>query len=456
MKRERLAADTTADTERLSEEIVRGLSAPAGGNRVYYFAGHRLQGLVAPRGFGVRVTAGGAKAFVLNYRAAGQERRYTIGLHPDWSVVRALKAARDLRQEIDAGRDPQAAKAEARSPTPVPGGKTVADVLDDHVRRYARNKDRPLRSADEIARTFERLVKPAIGAWGIYELRRSHVVEMLDKIEDENGPVMADRTLAYVRKAFTWFAARDDAFTPPIVRGMSRTKPKERARRRILADDEIRDLWAALDALETPSCYPAYVRTLLLSAQRRSDVGAMTWAEIDGETWTISAERYKTRLDHAVPLTKAVRDLIGRKPAPRRGPHGRSIEPGPFVFSTAFGHKAFSGYSSAKRRLDKKLAELRAKAGREPMANWTLHDLRRSARSLMSRAGVPSDNAERVLGHVIPGVRGVYDRHAYLDEKRDALDRLAALVATILNPPDGNVRRLDEKRLKRTAKAGAA
>ena len=83
--------------------------------------------------------------------------------------------------------------------------------------------------------------------------------------------------------------------------------------------------------------------------------------------------------------------------------------------------------------------ELRAANARKPMPPWVLHDLRRTARSLMSRAGVGPDIAERVLGHVIPGVRGVYDRHEYLDEKRDALERLARLVARILNPQIGNV-----------------
>ena len=118
--------------------------------------------------------------------------------------------------------------------------------MDDFLKRYVRG-DAKLRSADEIERTFDVYVRPAIGARPLYELRRSEVAEMLDKIADDHGPVMADRTLAHVRKAFRWRAARDDDFTPPIVPGMTRTKPSERARDRILSDDEIRDLWAALE-----------------------------------------------------------------------------------------------------------------------------------------------------------------------------------------------------------------
>ena len=93
-----------------------------------------------------------------------------------------------------------------------------------------------------------------------------------------------------------------------------------------------------------------------------------------------------------------------------------------------------SGFSKAKAALDAKLAQLRKRDGRKPMAPWVLHDLRRTARSLMSRAGVPSDHAERVLGHVIPGVRGTYDRHEYRAEKLDALQKLGALVERILRP----------------------
>jgi integrase len=433
--------------DKLSEETVKALAAPETGNRVTYFAGHKLQGLKAPPGFGVRVTAGGAKAFVLNYRIGGRERRYTIGAFPTWPVIRALKVARELRQQIDDGHDPQEAKEAARAPEIA--GKTVTNVLDEFTARYLKRKEKPLRTAGQIERVFERLVKPAIGDTGIYDLRRSHVVEMLDGIEDENGPVMADRTLAYCRKAFNWHAARDDQFSIPIVRGMARTQPKDRARRRILADDEIRDLWGALDLIERPACYPRYIRALLLTAQRRDEVAKMSWPEIDEDIWIIPAERYKTGIECAVPLSAMARQIIGSKAAPREDKAGRMIEPGPFVFSTTEGREAFCGYSKSKRDLDAKLTEFRARDGRDPMPHWTLHDLRRTARSLMSRAGVPSDIAERVLGHVIPGVRAVYDRHSFSAEKRDALDRLAAMVRTILEPPAANVANLGDHRRAR-------
>jgi len=428
----------------ISEKIVGSLPTPAKGNRLHYFSGASLQGKKAPGGFAVRVTAAGTKSFVLFYRVNGKPYRPTLGR---WdanagggtlTVRDAIIAADKLAKAIKNGKqeDPRPERTRRKEDGDRVDGETVSGLLDKFVERYAR-KEAKLRTADEIAKTFDRLVKPAIGKKGIYELRRSHVVEMLDAIEDENGPVMADRVLALVRKAFNWHATRDDDFQPPIVKGMARTKPKERAARRTLADDEIRDLWAALDVVQdVPACYPRFVKMLLLTATRRNEAADMHTSEIDGKVWLIPGARYKTKLDHVVPLTEAARALIGEKPARAKNAW--------FVFSTSKsgadremeldGAVAFSGFSKAKTELDKTIAAIRAKDSREPMPPFCLHDLRRTARSLMSRAKVPTDHAERALGHVMGGVRETYDRYEYLDEKRAAFEALAALVSRILNP----------------------
>jgi hypothetical protein len=161
---------------RLSEDTIRGLPVPSTGNRITYFAGAKIQGAKAPRGFGVRVTAAGTRAFVLNYRLRGREYRYTIGACSDWSVLKAVRAARDLRQRVDRGENPLDDR------TPSPTTKKVADVLDDFVARHVRNRSQPLRSADEYESSFKRLVKPSIGKLGIYQVRRSHVVKNLDTV----------------------------------------------------------------------------------------------------------------------------------------------------------------------------------------------------------------------------------------------------------------------------------
>ena len=422
---------------KLGEETVKRLPVPDRGNRVTYFAGATIQGAKAPRGFGVRVTAAGARAFVMNYRLRGREHRYTIGAWPDWSALKAVRQARDLRQRIDRGENPIADRA------PSPATASIASILDEFVARYVRNPKQPLRerTADEYESAFNRLVKPRIGRLGIYEVRRSHIIKMLDEIEDVNGPVAADRTLAYLRKAFNWYATRDDQFNVPVVRGMARIKPKERARTRVLSDDEIRAIWPELTKTGT---FGALVKTLLLTAQRRDEVAHMSRKEIGSDgIWTIPAERYKTKCANFVPLSKAALAVIAAQP---------TIDKSDYVFSSR-AKTPFSGFSKSKAALDKAVLasmQKRAKKGAkvEPIPNWTLHDLRRTAKTLMARAGVRPDISERVLGHVIAGVEGTYDRHSYENEKRDALEKLAEMVERILNPLPSNVQSLDERRAR--------
>ena len=420
---------------KLSEETVKRLPVPNKGNRVTYFAGATIQGAKAPRGFGVRVTAAGARAFVLNYRLRGREHRFTIGAWPDWSALKAVREARNLRQRVDRGENP----IEDRAPSPTT--VTVASILDDFVARHVRNKNQPLRSAGEYESAFNRLVKPRIGNLGIYEVRRSHVIKMLDEIEDANGPVMADRTLAYVRKAFNWYATRDDQFNVPIVRGMARVKPKERARTRILSDDEIRILWPVLGEAGT---FGALAKTLLLTAQRRDEVAHMEHNEIGREgIWAIPAERYKTKRPNFVPLSKAALAVIAAQP---------KHEDCDYVFPSR-AKTPYSGFGKSKAKLDKAVFAIMKKQAKkgakvEPMPNWTLHDLRRTAKTLMVRAGVRSDISERVLGHVIAGVEGTYDRHSYADEKREALEKLATMIERILSPLPSNVQPLSERRAR--------
>jgi integrase len=420
--------------QQLNEETVKRLAAPETGNRIVYFAGARLQGAQAPRGFGVRVTAAGAKSFIINYRIRHREYRYTIGSFPDWSVLKAVRVARDLRQRIDRGENPLDDRA------PPPATKTVATILNEFMARYV-EKEAKLRSAELIRRAFDALVKPAIGKIGIYELRRSDVARMLDKIADERGLVMADQTLAYLRKAFNWYAGKDDEFRSPIVRGMSRTKPRERARTRVLSDDEIRTLWPILDEAGT---FGALVKALLLTAQRRDEASSMSRGEIGKDrVWTIPAERYKTKKPNFVPLSQAALAIIDAQP---------KAEGCDYVFPSSAG-TPFSAFGKSKAALDKAVLDaMRRHAPKgakvAPMPNWTLHDLRRTGKTLMARAGVRPDVSERVLGHVIRGVEGTYDRHSYADEKRDALEKLSALIEGILNRAPSNVATLAEHRAR--------
>ena len=380
-------------------------------------------------GFIARKLPSGKVSYGYRYRGKNRKQWWlSLGVHGQSGVTAdtARAQAKVLQGKVAAGKDPGADKQVDREKAvraKQAGKNTVNAVLDLFI---ARHVEKNLRSANTVKRSLEVYVRPRIGSLSIYDVKRRDIVSMLDAIEDDDKAVTADRVLAYVRKAFNWYATRDDEFLPPIVRGMARTKPADHARTRALADDEIRSLWKALESPDSPEPFRNIVRVLLLTAQRRDEIGLMRAEEIDGDTLVIPAERYKTGTPNAVPLTKEARQWIG----------GRKVG---FMFSTTDGKKAFSGWSKAKRQLDAAIADQRKADGLKPMPEWRLHDLRRTARSLMSRAGVTSDIAEMVLGHKLTGVRGVYDRHTYAAEKRDALEKLASLIALILNPPKGNV-----------------
>jgi integrase len=262
----------------------------------------------------------------------------------------------------------------------------------------------------EWGRILERLVFPKLGATPVMAVKRTDVVRLLDHIEDTSGDRMAHTTLGVVRRVFNWHAARSDEFRSPIVRGMGRVNVKDRARSRTLNDDELRAVWKTAAAGEGP--FPALVRFLLLTGARRQEAVAMTWAEVDDAgNWLLPTARNKAKFDLLRPLSKAAHAIVSEQP--------RISD---FVFTT--GRRPLGGISKHK-------AEFDAACG---VTDWCLHDLRRTARSLMSRASVPTDHAERALGHVIPGIRGTYDRHEYYDEKKRAFEALAAQIERIVDP----------------------
>jgi len=225
-----------------------------------------------------------------------------------------------------------------------------------------------------------------------------------------------------------WWATRDETYASPIVRGMARTRPGERARDRILSDHEVAALWRATATLDT---FGSLVRMLLLTAQRRSEVAHMRRSEIRDGVWTVPAERYKTNRATAVPLPRLALEIVQAQP----------IVAGSDLVFTQDGRRPFGNFSVAKRKLDRAMVDELSRRSidshpREQAAalpQWQLHDLRRTARSLMSRGGVRPDIAERVLGHAISGVAGVDDRHSYEHEKATALKVLELQISKIVD-----------------------
>jgi integrase len=352
-------------------------------------------------GFGLMVTQAGSRSFVYQYRSGNQSRRmtfpFTLGLD------KARREARKAIGGVAGGGDPLQERRKAEA--------SAENTLQSICKEYIRREGKRLRSRAAIESALERLVYPKLGVRQIDAIKRSEIVRLLDKIEDEQGPVMSDRVLSYIRVIMNWHAARTDEFRSPIVRGMARTKPKERERERILDDDELRAVWRAAESFPGPFGY--FVRYILLTATRRTEAARTADDELSNGDWVIPAARYKTKVDHIIPLSQAAQDLLSSIPR---------VADVKWVFTS--GKKPIRGFSKAKFDFDEACG----------VTGWTLHDLRRTSRSLMSRAGVPSDHAERCLGHVIGGVRGTYDRHAYHAEKKQAFEVLSSQIDRIINP----------------------
>jgi integrase len=363
------------------------------------------------RGLYVVVQPSGTKSFAVRYRYGGVPKKLT--LQPGISLAAARKAAADALFEVQQGRDPAEIKKAAQAKAVAARADTLRAVAEEYLNR---ERDK-LRTIDQRRATFERLIFPKLGARPIAEIKRSEIVRLLDQVEDERGGRMADEVLATLRKLMGWHAARDDEFKSPIVRGMARTKPKERARKRILSDDEIRLVWTAAAAMSGP--FGAFIQFTLLTATRRNEAADISRSELVGDDWLIPAARYKGKHDHLIPVSAAAQAVLARLP---------KIAGCEYIFSTD-GKRSIGGFSKFKAAFDKVCG----------VTDWRLHDLRRSARSLMSRAGVPTDHAERALGHVIGGVRETYDRYEYRDEKKQAFEALAAQLVRIVDPVDNVV-----------------
>jgi integrase len=362
------------------------------------------------RGLYVRVQPSGAKSFVTVARDPyGKQVWTTIGAADVLGVDEARDLAREAIKRVRQGLP-------AIEPPPARPDSFKA-VAENWLKRHVAAKR--FRSEYEIRRVLERYVYPHWGNRDFISIKRSDISTLLDHVEDNHGAQQADKVLSVARGIANWFAGRDDDYVSPFVRGMRRHSG---ARTRVLEDDELPVIWKTA---EGNGQFGAIVRLLLLTGQRREKVNSMKWADLADGVWTIATvEREK---NNAGSLALPAQALAIIQAQPRVGEN-------PYVFAGR-GNGAYD-ISQSKAPFDRKLPK---------MPHWTLHDLRRTSRSLMSRAGVRPDIAERVMGHAIAGIEGVYDRHSYREEKADALRRLAMLVDGIVNPRD-NVQKL--KRIK--------
>jgi len=361
------------------------------------------------------VSYGGTKSWrALTYRD-GKPHYWKLGTYPQVTVKQARKRARDYFE------NPQKVENAAEV-------GTFRQVAEDWFKRYVEERD--LRSAPEIRRQLQKYLYPKWEDKKFLDIRRKTVNEMLDDIKDRHSAAMADYVLATIRGVMTWYQSRDENYSSPIVKGMRKGKPKARAR--ILNVNEIRRLWQAVGETGT---FGALLKMLLLTAQRREKVTTMRWDDVIDGVWTIRAEEREKGAPGELKLPQLALEVIAAQPRITGNPYifagslrGRRPKKGTPKQDLPTGPAAFNSFGQRKAELDGKL----------DLPHWTLHDLRRTARSLLAEAGVADNVAERVLGHALPGVHGTYNRYDYAEEKADALQRLAAKIETIINPPSGD------------------
>lgn len=384
-----------------------------------------------------RLTENGARSLCIRTRIGRGAGKPVVRLtYPGTAVIENLHDARVwANMTVTAcmkGQDPRQTAERAAREAEKNERLKIETVVENYIDRRVR-REKGNRTADTIERTFEIYVLPRWRGRLISEITREDVNQLLDEVFDRKvfldgraygGERRANAVLAELRTLFKWYSLRDDKFVSPIVSGMARQTDKGKPRDRILTDEEIRNLWKATAGAGT---YNSLVRLLLLTAQRRDEVAGMGRSEIDEGVWTLPAERAKNKRPNPVPLSPAALEIVKAQPL-HMVTVGHQMKNSDLIFTTN-GRTPFSGFTKAKATLDKAMG----------VSNWRLHDLRRTAKSLMARAKIRPDISERVLGHVIPGVEGVYDRYDYVEEKRAALEALAALVERIVNPPEANV-----------------
>ena len=374
------------------------------------------------RGLFVRITPAGGRSWLAMTRGPdGKQVWATIGDAMTMEVSDAREKAREAIQRVKEGN--------TAKPTPEAPPETFETVAERFIKRWVKQGGKKqdgvsLRSADEIERQFKAYLYPQWGEKPFASIRRGVVTELVDQLVENNGAVQADRVLATLSKLFNWYRQYDENYVNPIIPEMRRSgSMKDRARERTLNDDEIRTLWADWT---TAGTFGAFCQIALLTGQRRAKVQTMRWEDVSEDgVWTIPAEAREKVNAGTLKLPAAAFAIIKAQP---------KVKDHPFVFAGR-GKKPIGSFSQQKR----------AMAERVSVEAWTVHDLRRTARSLMSRAGVRPDHAERTLGHVIAGVGGTYDRHGYVTEKAEALAKLAGLIELILNPPKGNVVSMPER-----------
>jgi len=391
---------------RLTKSAIDALPTPKS-DLVYWDAG-------CP-GFGVKVTPKGRKVFIVLYRTGGagsKLRKYTIGPYGHVTLHQARVTAQKVFAARLEGRDPAAEKRAARR-------RIVADRVEDLLETFIAQRLTQNRSGGEIARLLRREVGKTWAGRSIHEITKRDVVGLVTAIEQRGAPVAANKALKVTKTFLRWCVGRAVLDQSPA-EGVP-LPSKEVARDRVLDDDELAHVILAAREIGEP--YGGIVELLALTGQRREEVARLQWEELDlaRRVWTLPKSRTKNAKAHVVHLSEQAMAVLKR--ADQRGPYVLSL----------LGTKPFQEFSRAKRRVD----QLSGVTG------WRLHDLRRTCVSGMARLGIAPHVADKILNHqsgTISGVAAVYQRHDFLAERQEALERWGIHVARIVRDLAGERR----------------
>jgi integrase len=398
-------------TIRLTQAAVDRLKPPAKG-RVVHWDNHLP-------GFGLRITEKDARSWVAMYRVAGKPVMQTLDTFAKRPKVdEARRLAREAMQRAASGEHPTEAKKRRQHEAEKAAASTFRAAAERYVERYAKKQTRES-TWKEVERQLRVDVFPYWANRPIASISQEDVVKLLERIEDRGSPVQANRQRARLHTLFRWAVKQKLIATNPV--SNVDKVIKEAARDRVLTDDEIVAFWTGCDKLGWP--FGALYELLLLTAQRRTEVAGMTWDELDLErrTWTIPRERAKNDRAHEVHLSDLAVEIIENLPR----------QDTPLVFSTT-GSTHVSGYSRSKAALDRRMGA----------DDWILHDLRRTAATGMAKLNIAPHVVDKILNHVsgtIRGVAAVYNRHAYVEERKAALEAWSRQVEKLVRGRPSNV-----------------
>jgi integrase len=376
-------------------------------------------------GLAVRVTETGHKSFVLvtRYPGATAPTRRSLSEVGAITLSDAREQARTWLAQVKTGIDPKIAAARDRHAKLLAANHTfeavaerfIAAVLPAQRRGYA------------VERVIRKDILPFWKTWPIADITHHEVRDVIRRVVERGAPGSARDIHAAVRAIFSYAlnvlgvieVSPAAAIKPTQIIG------KKAIRTRVLDDSELRKLWRVAGEIGHP--FGDLVGLLMLSGVRLREASDATWDEFDLEQrlWTIPPERFKSGEDgapHVVPLSADAMKILADLPRYTRGKH---------LFSTTFGKKPIAGFSKAKQRIDRLMGD--------GIARWTFHDIRRTMRTRLAELQIPDHVAELCIGHARQGVARIYDRHRYITEMREAFDRWAARLRSIVVPPPDNV-----------------